>query len=88
MSIILGNFSKDPSAKFNDIAKEIVNAYHRCKTIAPSNWRAQKYVVKNFECFPNIFSMDIINTHITPLIFDQLLDVIMFCFYNFFKSWK
>jgi len=84
MSNILGNFSKDPSAKFNDIAKEIVNAYHRCKTIAPLNWRAQKYIVKNFETFPNIFSMDIINNQITPLIFNQLLDVCFFFFFFFF----
>ncbi|ORX82025.1 ARM repeat-containing protein [Anaeromyces robustus] len=75
MSDILGNFSKDSSAKFVDIAKEIVNTYHRCKTIAPLNWRAQKYIVDHFEYFPNIFSMDIINNHITPLIFSQLLDI-------------
>jgi len=88
MSNILGNFSKDPSAKFNDIAKEIVNAYHRCKTIAPLNWRAQKYIVKNFETFPNIFSMDIINNQITPLIFNQLLDVCFFFFFFFFNKYN
>ncbi|ORX42459.1 ARM repeat-containing protein [Piromyces finnis] len=74
MAYILGNFSKDPSAKFNDIAKEIINAYNRCKTIAPLNWRAQECIVKNFEYFPKIFNMDIINNHFTPLIFNQLLD--------------
>ena len=75
MSNILGNFSKDPTSKFNDIAKEIVDVYNKCKNIAPLNWRVQKYIVKNFENFPNIFNMDIINNQITPLIFDQLLDV-------------
>ncbi|KAL6602392.1 ARM repeat-containing protein [Neocallimastix californiae] len=74
MSNILGNFSKDPNSKFNDIAKEIVDAYQKCKNIAPLNWRAQKYIVKNFENFPNIFNMDIINNYITPLIFNQILD--------------
>ncbi|KAG4098917.1 hypothetical protein H8356DRAFT_1327013 [Neocallimastix lanati (nom. inval.)] len=70
-----GNFSKDPTSKFNDITKEIVDAYNKCKNIAPLNWRVQKYIVKNFENFPNIFNMDIINSQITPLIFNQLLDV-------------
>jgi len=77
MSNILGNFSKDPTSKFNDIAKEIVDAYQKCKNIAPLNWRAQKYIVKNFENFPNIFNMDIINNYITPLIFNQILDVLI-----------
>jgi len=77
MSNILGNFSKDPTSKFNDITKEIVDAYNKCKNISPLNWRVQKYIVKNFENFPNIFNMDIINSQITPLIFNQLLDVLI-----------